>query len=251
MGNPSRARWLGFQQSSSVFCDCAYCLLAIIKKRQCILSKNICTQFFYYVISQVGAWFNIWVTLTLHHFFWIFTDVTAVVPSAGLNYFCCDTCSSLRWQVSFNLTSGQFFWHAQFRKNQMVSPCYLFLLPYPTVCEWSMLQYVLTWQNHPWSGLFLHEWQSGGGKSEGGGALSGFLLAVVECSHHDRYQLSIYSALYIRYEVTCPSYPFVHSMSNSYYSIKIRCLAGYTGLSNILFRFLSLNPFYVHFHHLA
>jgi hypothetical protein len=86
---------------------------------------------------------------------------------------------------------------------------------------------------------------------EGGGALPGFLLAVVECVHHDRYQLSIFSALYIRYEVTCPSYPFVHSMSNGYYSVKICCLAGFTGLSNILFRFSSLNLISIHFCHLA
>jgi hypothetical protein len=53
----------------------------------------------------------------------------------------------------------------------------------------------------------------------------------------DGYQLSIYSVLYIIYEVTCSLYPFVHSMSKSYYSIKIRGLVGFTGLSNILFRF--------------
>jgi hypothetical protein len=109
-------------------------------------------------------------TLTLHHWFQSFTDVPAVVPSAGLNYFCCDTCSSLRWQVSFNfqviIEFWLFFQHTQFCKNQMVSLCYLFLLPYPTVCECSMLQCVLNWQNHPWSGLFLHEWESGGGERE-------------------------------------------------------------------------------------
>jgi hypothetical protein len=43
--------------------------------------------------------FNIRVTVMLHHWFWSFTDVPADVPAAGPNYFCCDICSSLRWQV--------------------------------------------------------------------------------------------------------------------------------------------------------
>jgi hypothetical protein len=41
---------------------------------------------------------------------------------------------------------------------------------------------------------------------EGGGVLPGYWLAVVECSHDDGYHLSIYSVLYIIYEVICPSY---------------------------------------------
>jgi hypothetical protein len=117
-----------------------------------------------------------------------------------------------------------------------VSPCHLFLLPYPTVCECSMLQCVFNWKKQPsmeWTVLaWIRIWRWG----EAGGALPGFWLAVVECSHQDGYHLSIYSALNIIYEVTCLSYPFVHPMSNSYYSIKICCLAGFTRLSNILFR---------------
>jgi hypothetical protein len=41
-----------------------------------------------------------------------------------------------------------------------------FCCPIKTVCECSMLQCVLNWQNHPWSGLFLHETESGGGERE-------------------------------------------------------------------------------------
>jgi hypothetical protein len=133
----------------------------------------------------------------------------------------------------------------------MVSPCYLFLLPYPTVCECSMLQCVLNWQNHPWSGLLLDEWESGGGEREVVHCLASCWLLLNTRIMMAGYQLSIYSALYITYEVTCPSYPFVHPMSNGYYSIKICCLVGFTGLSNILFRFLSLNPCSIHFRRLA
>jgi hypothetical protein len=48
--------------------------------------KYICSLFIQEVINQAGIFFNIWVTLMLHLWFWGFTDV-AFVPSAALIIF--------------------------------------------------------------------------------------------------------------------------------------------------------------------
>ncbi len=55
---------------------------------------------------------------------------------------------------------------------------------------------------------------------EGGGALPGFWLTVVECSHDDGYHLSIYTFMYIIYEVICLSFPFVYPMYLSAFPLK-------------------------------
>jgi hypothetical protein len=87
-------------------------------------------------------------------------------------------------------------------KNQMVSPCHLFVLPYPTACECSMLQCVLNWQNHPWSGLFLHESEYGGGERKVVRCLAaGWLLLIARIMTDTNYQFIQLCILYMKWLV--------------------------------------------------